>query len=48
MMDAGAALVIGNQAHWVQAVEEFPNVAHGIAVIRYSFCLPSTIRYDTL
>ena len=32
MMAAGAMLVIGNQAHWVQAVEEFPNgvVAYGL------------------
>jgi poly-gamma-glutamate synthesis protein (capsule biosynthesis protein) len=27
MMDAGATLVIGNQAHWVQATETFP---HGV------------------
>src|SRR3990172_8518537 len=32
MMNAGATLVIGNQAHWVQAVEVFPNgvVAYGL------------------
>jgi poly-gamma-glutamate synthesis protein (capsule biosynthesis protein) len=32
MMTAGATLVIGNQAHWVQAVETFPNgvVAYGL------------------
>ncbi|HLF02863.1 MAG TPA: CapA family protein [Anaerolineales bacterium] len=31
-MDSGATLVIGNQAHWVQAVEQFPNgvVAYGL------------------
>lgn len=32
MMDSGAALVIGNQAHWVQATETFPTgvVAYGL------------------
>jgi poly-gamma-glutamate synthesis protein (capsule biosynthesis protein) len=32
MMEAGATLVIGNQAHWVQATETFPNgvVAYGL------------------
>jgi poly-gamma-glutamate synthesis protein (capsule biosynthesis protein) len=32
MMEAGADLVIGNQAHWVQGIEHFPNglVAYGL------------------
>lgn len=32
MMEAGATLVVGNQAHWVQAVEQFPGgvVAYGL------------------
>lgn len=37
MMDAGAALVIGNQAHWVQAVEEFPNGVVAYALGNFVF-----------
>ncbi len=37
MMDAGATLVIGNQAHWVQAVETFPNGAVAYALGNFVF-----------
>lgn len=37
MMDAGAALVIGNQAHWVQAVEEFSNGVVAYALGNFVF-----------
>ena len=37
MMEAGATLVIGNQAHWVQAVEEFPNGVVAYALGNFVF-----------
>ncbi len=37
MMEAGAALVIGNQAHWVQAVETFPNGVVAYALGNFVF-----------
>ena len=36
-MEAGAALVIGNQAHWVQAVETFPNGVVAYALGNFVF-----------
>ncbi len=40
MMDAGATLVIGNQAHWVQAVEEFPDGIVAYALGNFVFDQP--------
>lgn len=37
MMNAGATLAIGNQAHWVQAVEEFPNGVVAYALGNFVF-----------
>ncbi len=37
MMDAGATLVIGNQAHWVQATETFPNGVVAYALGNFVF-----------
>ncbi|MBI3241290.1 MAG: CapA family protein [Chloroflexi bacterium] len=37
MMDAGATLVIGNQAHWVQAVETFPDGVVAYALGNFVF-----------
>ncbi len=37
MMEAGATLVIGNQAHWVQAVETFPNGVVAYALGNFVF-----------
>ncbi len=36
-MDAGATLVIGNQAHWVQATETFPNGVVAYALGNFVF-----------
>jgi poly-gamma-glutamate synthesis protein (capsule biosynthesis protein) len=40
MMEQGATLVIGNQAHWVQAVEEFPNGVVAYALGNFVFDQP--------
>jgi poly-gamma-glutamate capsule biosynthesis protein CapA/YwtB (metallophosphatase superfamily) len=40
MMKQGATLVIGNQAHWVQAVEEFPSGVVAYALGNFVFDQP--------